>query len=378
MRLYPCALLVIASALTACGGGAGQPLDAAVDTPDVDAASDAAPISDATIDAAIDAAPEPACATCHGDATTAAPPLDTTGGQSPLLRGVGAHRAHLTTGAFWHRDLACADCHVVPPTRDSLGHVDSALPAELVWSPLAGAGGITPAFDGVQCTTYCHGAGLTGGTNPRPRWASGEPDQAACGACHGLPPGPPHPAATQCSPCHPSVDVRTPFLDATNHIDGIVEVVALGCDGVPRRGRRSVAAPATPRQPAHHRPRRRRPPQPPASRELARAGRLQRVPPGPGQPRQPWPPRHAAARRAHLRPAGPPRQRRAPRSTAPPAPAPTATARRSGPAGTDTTPTWTTVDGSQAACGTCHGLPPGGTHPPVTGAPRRVLACHGR
>lgn len=39
------------------------------------------------------------------------------------------------------------------------------------------------------------------------------------------------------------------------------------------------------------------------------------------------------------------------------------------------TPAWTTVDGSQAECGTsCHTLPPGGSHPAVTGA---CEACHG-
>jgi predicted CxxxxCH...CXXCH cytochrome family protein len=31
--------------------------------------------------------------------------------------------------------------------------------------------------------------------------------------------------------------------------------------------------------------------------------------------------------------------------------------------GTLTTPSWTVVDGSQAACGTCHGLPPPRPHP---------------
>jgi predicted CxxxxCH...CXXCH cytochrome family protein len=552
MRLYPCALLVIASALTACGGGAGQPLDAAVDTPDVDAASDAAPISDATIDAAIDAAPEPACATCHGDATTAAPPLDTTGGQSPLLRGVGAHRAHLTTGAFWHRDLACADCHVVPPTRDSLGHVDSALPAELVWSPLAGAGGITPAFDGVQCTTYCHGAGLTGGTNPRPRWASGEPDQAACGACHGLPPGPPHPAATQCSPCHPSVDVRTPFLDATNHIDGVVELRELACDschgsagdpapptsvtgqtattargvgahrshlraaawhapvalrGVPRgagqrrrprprrhraagradvraagdrrrrraelrrrhlRGRllprrdarrrqrpdahldprrrlagrvRRLPRPAAGwqppgrdrrvprvvqrvprrgdrrgrqlrrRQPAHRRYRRggrdqlrrvprlerqpgaaarlarrdrddrargRRAPGAPGAVAVARPDRVRGVPPRAGDTDRGRPRRLAAPGRADVRPAGERRRRDAQSFDGVTCQSAYCHGATLAPGGADTTPTWTLVDGSQDACGTCHGLPPSAPHPAAPGMPPASCApCHG-
>jgi predicted CxxxxCH...CXXCH cytochrome family protein len=43
------------------------------------------------------------------------------------------------------------------------------------------------------------------------------------------------------------------------------------------------------------------------------------------------------------------------------------------PGGTNRQPAWTTVDGSQAACGTCHSLPPGGTHPALTNCP----TCHG-
>lgn len=42
--------------------------------------------------------------------------------------------------------------------------------------------------------------------------------------------------------------------------------------------------------------------------------------------------------------------------------------------GKNDTPNWTTVDGSQAECGTsCHTLPPGGAHPNDTGCP----TCHG-
>lgn len=36
-------------------------------------------------------------------------------------------------------------------------------------------------------------------------------------------------------------------------------------------------------------------------------------------------------------------------------------------------PTWTIVDGTQAACGTCHSLPPGGIHPAV----EQCYLCHG-
>jgi len=39
-------------------------------------------------------------------------------------------------------------------------------------------------------------------------------------------------------------------------------------------------------------------------------------------------------------------------------------------------PVWTKVDGTQAACGTCHGLPPPAPHPVVTGGLTTCYACH--
>jgi hypothetical protein len=46
------------------------------------------------------------------------------------------------------------------------------------------------------------------------------------------------------------------------------------------------------------------------------------------------------------------------------------------PGGTNTEPVWTTVDGTQTACGTCHGLPPDGIHPPAS-FPADCTTCHG-
>ncbi|MBI5486748.1 MAG: CxxxxCH/CxxCH domain-containing protein [Deltaproteobacteria bacterium] len=42
------------------------------------------------------------------------------------------------------------------------------------------------------------------------------------------------------------------------------------------------------------------------------------------------------------------------------------------PGGSNTSPQWTLVDGSQAECGTCHSLPPGGTHTTLD----RCEYCH--
>ncbi len=372
--------------LLVVGGGCGdnqQPVDADARRADAatvdagDAGSDATdPGVDAAVDAPVDAAVELACWACHGDTTSSAPPTDTTGGSSPLLRGVGAHRAHVT-GGDWHRPVACDDCHVVPPTTESIGHVDTPLPAELVWSQVATADGANPVFDGSSCTgAYCHGATLGGGWNPTPVWAGGVSGQAGCGACHGLPPPPPHPAASRCSGCHPSIDLVAPFVAPSNHIDGVVEVTALACDSC----HGAAGDPAPPRD---------------------TLGNVVTTARGVG------------AHRSHLRPAtwrapiGCPECHRVPAALGSPGhvdtplPAelsfgPLAAADGAVPAfdgttctssychgatllpgGTDTTPTWTTVDGSQAACGTCHGLPPGGTHPPVTGqAPAACSTCH--
>jgi len=51
--------------------------------------------------------------------------------------------------------------------------------------------------------------------------------------------------------------------------------------------------------------------------------------------------------------------------------------------GTLTAPQWTRVDGTQATCGSCHGLPPatlsaGGDHPAVSGGLTACATCHAR
>jgi predicted CxxxxCH...CXXCH cytochrome family protein len=40
-----------------------------------------------------------------------------------------------------------------------------------------------------------------------------------------------------------------------------------------------------------------------------------------------------------------------------------------------TAPSWTSVDGSEAACGSCHGLPPPRPHPYVEQSPN-CSGCH--
>jgi len=89
------------------------------------------------------------------------------------------------------------------------GHLDSSLPAELSWGPLASDDGAQPIFDEASTTcsqVYCHGATLNGtGSNRQPDWTMVDGTQAQCGSCHTLPPGPPHPQQSDCTTCHECV-----------------------------------------------------------------------------------------------------------------------------------------------------------------------------
>lgn len=131
-------------------------------------------------------APPPAsCTSCHGDATSAAPPNALGDLVSPTQRGVGVHRAHLD-GAKLGRPVACQECHVVPSTTDAPGHIDTPWPAEVTWGPVTRAGTSTPTWDPATLTcagTWCHGADT-------PVWTAIDGVASACGTCHALPPPP--------------------------------------------------------------------------------------------------------------------------------------------------------------------------------------------
>lgn len=218
--------------------------DAVVPPPSPDAARpppspDAAlPVPDAAPPPARDAAPGPdaavlptvTCSTCHGDADSPAPPRDLNGRMDTASPGVGAHRAHLAPQAE-ARQVLCEDCHHVPAELQDPLHLDRR-PAETTWGEIATADGVVPAYVGGTCAVYCHGASLGGGTVPRPVWTQVDGTQAACGACHGLPPPAPHPADADCSACH--TEVMAPdgtFLAPELHVNGRVEVEVHGCVG---------------------------------------------------------------------------------------------------------------------------------------------------
>jgi predicted CxxxxCH...CXXCH cytochrome family protein len=173
------------------------------------------------------------CTSCHGDAGRAAtvtnpqlaasPPSDVGGNTATSAPGVGAHQAHLTDGAL-RLALPCTECHAVPASLDA--HPTGT--TELAWDPmLAATRGAAPVYrDGRCASTYCHGATLgAGGTNHEPRWTGG-PGEAACGTCHGFPPPTPHPQIMECGRCHPGYDTA---ITGPGHVNGRLDLLPMSC-----------------------------------------------------------------------------------------------------------------------------------------------------
>jgi predicted CxxxxCH...CXXCH cytochrome family protein len=157
-----------------------------------------------------------ACNGCHGDASSPAPPRDLAGNVATTAIGVGAHRAHLDAPSGLRGPIACATCHVVPSSVGSVGHIDSALPAE-----------VAPALGWQRAAQTCATASCHGASQPA--WTSD--DQVACGTCHDIPPATPsHASATtlaSCATCHPSsVTPQGAIIvvgGTSTHIDGVVD-----------------------------------------------------------------------------------------------------------------------------------------------------------
>jgi predicted CxxxxCH...CXXCH cytochrome family protein len=175
------------------------------------------------------AEPNAGCAmSCHGSDTTNAPPKSIMGATDTSSIAVGAHQQHLDRASTWHRNVECADCHVVPTEVSSPGHMDGDNKAEVMFSAVANAS----MWDGTTCTTGCHGNPAWGGTKTSPIWTVVDGTQSTCGSCHGAPPPAPHPAETNCATCHPTMEENSlTFRDPGSHINGVVDLVGAGVTG---------------------------------------------------------------------------------------------------------------------------------------------------
>lgn len=167
------------------------------------------------------------CTFCHGtkgatDLASAAPPRGTQGETATSARAVGAHRKHLSGGAFGAA-VACDACHAPLPAE--LSHVDGT--AAVSFGALARAGGASPAWNGATCaSTYCHGATLgAGGTSTAPAWTA---SISSCASCHSVSLSSlpdqhgEHSGEATCGDCHPGYTATA--VSRALHVNGAKDV----------------------------------------------------------------------------------------------------------------------------------------------------------
>ncbi len=294
---------------------------------------------------------DPGCSACHGSAESAAPPMDTRGNSMISELGVGAHQVHLE-GGFAGRPVECSECHEVPAGYEPFAHVD-ALPAEMEWGDLAKAHGRSPVWDRdtASCSdSWCHSPS-SGMVTESPEWTSSE--SLSCTSCHGAPPNPPHPQMIECKVCHGDViDEAGDIIDRQRHVDGRVDVqVPTSCQACHTLENASGAhqthvlgtstSRAVPCRECHEVP-----------SQVLDAGHIDSFPPAELS-------FSGVATAYGITPvySGSSCQQSTCHGSV------MQKGRESG--GTLTVPTWSIVDGSQTACGTCHGLPPPIGHPQV-------------
>jgi predicted CxxxxCH...CXXCH cytochrome family protein len=302
-------------------------------------------------------APTGDCTACHGDparpAFSAAPPSGTRGEKDTTARAVGAHQSHLLAGRL-RASIPCSECHVVPT---DLSHVDGT--PTVTFGALARSDGANTSWNSAatSCTVYCHGSTLPGGTNTTPQWTRVDGTQAACGTCHGLPPPSPHPQKSNCNSCHPGTVNPDGSLNAGGglHINGVVDVEGLTCTSCHGSG----SNPAPPLGTLGET----------ATTDRAVGAHQSHLNAGPFA-------RALECGECHVVPARIPHAN----GTVDINFGPLATTGGAAPRWTGLScssaychgsfaggnagnaPQWTRVDGTQAACGTCHGLPPNTGH----------------
>ncbi|HEX7597678.1 MAG TPA: CxxxxCH/CxxCH domain-containing protein, partial [Polyangia bacterium] len=144
------------------------------------------------------------CNACHGSATSNAPPPDLQGNTASSAKGVGMHQRHLTAPLLGIRGpIECSECHQVPATVGSPGHLGpghapGTVASAAVFPNVTGSGTLAraqsaqPTWNATSLTcsgSYCHGGGeplnvdTSVGLQQTPSWVL-----ADSGACHAYPP----------------------------------------------------------------------------------------------------------------------------------------------------------------------------------------------
>lgn len=164
------------------------------------------------------------CTSCHGWNLGTSPPQNLKGECTPGAVGVGAHAAMRRDCIPAHK-VGCNNCHDVPLTTWSAGHIDGDNKAEINFKFLAVAKGATPVWNGKTCSNvYCHGATLEGGDLKEPNWLDTSGDAGNCGACHRLT-DPQGNENAVCSDCHPTtVKNNRELISDGTHINGVIDL----------------------------------------------------------------------------------------------------------------------------------------------------------
>lgn len=167
------------------------------------------------------------CNTCHGDADSAAPPRDLKGIRATTSLGVGAHRAHVTDGPA-HKAYGCKSCHLDVKSPEDEGHyrrrgVFLTGPAEVL---LASGPGGTAQWNRTTATctnSACHAPSVNdvAPSKKDPVWTRVGVGDIGCGSCHGAPPST-H-ADNRCELCHGASYVDG-GVDFALHLNGQVDL----------------------------------------------------------------------------------------------------------------------------------------------------------
>lgn len=169
------------------------------------------------------------CVSCHGgtDNSTGAPPVDLKGNSSRAQKGVGAHTAHLSNSNL-AKAYDCNQCHIKPVNISDAGHIDLTPPVEITWGGISKNDNLTPSWNGTTCSdVYCHGASLSDGQQITPTWTSTQ--ALACNSCHGsLPKSGAHEEHAEnyqfgCDVCHDGYAKDT-SVNSQMHVNGVIDV----------------------------------------------------------------------------------------------------------------------------------------------------------
>lgn len=192
------------------------------------------------------------CSSCHSGPRET-PFVDLSGGSDVTQLPVGVHDKHINAKDL-RGPIDCIECHPVPASIFSQGHMDNTRPADLFSGPgISTADNAKPVWDraaGTCTNTYCHGGGegllldTYAGVIRTLSWTD-QTLNIACLDCHAFPPrdNQPHHMAPNVGPCvnchnlsmdgwqfRSTIDPVT-GVKVTKHLNGVIDLNAPDAGG---------------------------------------------------------------------------------------------------------------------------------------------------